>query len=127
MWIPLLVMAAAVADFRPVHTATSKIKKSSDPNAAAPVIELTRTDDVLAAAVRVEAIECAHALEAEVRELRLIAAHGVTIVVGVPQMFVAWSLLPDLAEAFAGTPDGRPTQRMPVVRVRTGERGSDAL
>ncbi len=34
--------------------------------------------------------------------LRLIAAHGVTIVVGVPQMFVAWSLLPDLAEAFAG-------------------------
>ena len=30
---------------------------------------------MLAAAVRVEAIECAHALEAEVRELRLIAAH----------------------------------------------------
>ncbi|HKT04601.1 MAG TPA: AMP-binding protein [Rugosimonospora sp.] len=32
--------------------------------------------------------------------LRLIAAHRVTIVVGVPPMFVAWSLLPDLAGAF---------------------------
>ena len=31
---------------------TNKIKKSSDPDAAAPVIELTRTDDVLAGAVR---------------------------------------------------------------------------
>jgi phosphopantothenoylcysteine decarboxylase/phosphopantothenate--cysteine ligase len=51
----VLVMAAAVADFRPVHTATSKIKKSSDPNAAAPAIDLTRTDDVLAAAVRARA------------------------------------------------------------------------
>jgi phosphopantothenoylcysteine decarboxylase/phosphopantothenate--cysteine ligase len=48
----VLVMAAAVADFRPVSTATSKIKKSADPHAAAPVIELTRTDDVLAATVR---------------------------------------------------------------------------
>jgi long-chain acyl-CoA synthetase len=35
-----------------------------------------------------------------VEVLRLIAAHQVTIVVGVPPMFVAWSLLPDLAEAF---------------------------
>jgi phosphopantothenoylcysteine decarboxylase/phosphopantothenate--cysteine ligase len=48
----VLVMAAAVADFRPTQVQTSKIKKSSDPNAAAPVIELTRTDDVLAGAVR---------------------------------------------------------------------------
>ncbi len=48
----VLVMAAAVADFRPTQTQTSKIKKSADPNAAAPVIELTRTDDVLAGAVR---------------------------------------------------------------------------
>ena len=51
----VLVMAAAVADFRPVHAATSKIKKSVDPDAAAPVIELTRTDDVLAGAVRARA------------------------------------------------------------------------
>lgn len=48
----VLVMAAAVADFRPAHPAETKIKKSSDPNAPAPVIELTRTDDVLAGVVR---------------------------------------------------------------------------
>jgi phosphopantothenoylcysteine decarboxylase/phosphopantothenate--cysteine ligase len=48
----VLVMAAAVADFRPKQMQTSKIKKSNDPDAAAPVIELTRTDDVLAGAVR---------------------------------------------------------------------------
>ena len=51
----VLVMAAAVADFRPTNVQTSKIKKSNDPNAAAPVIELTRTDDVLAGAVRARA------------------------------------------------------------------------
>jgi phosphopantothenoylcysteine decarboxylase/phosphopantothenate--cysteine ligase len=48
----VLVMAAAVADFRPTHFVTSKIKKSADPNADTPLIELTRTDDVLAGAVR---------------------------------------------------------------------------
>ncbi|KQY09557.1 phosphopantothenate synthase [Mycobacterium sp. Root135] len=49
----VLVMAAAVADFRPTHVATSKIKKSHDPGAAsAPSIELTRTEDVLAGTVR---------------------------------------------------------------------------
>src|ERR1700742_704791 len=48
----VLVMAAAVADFRPTQMQASKIKKSADPNAAAPVLELTRTDDVLAGAVR---------------------------------------------------------------------------
>jgi long-chain acyl-CoA synthetase len=37
-----------------------------------------------------------------VEVLRIIAAHGVTVVVGVPQMFVAWSLLPELADAFRG-------------------------
>jgi phosphopantothenoylcysteine decarboxylase/phosphopantothenate--cysteine ligase len=46
-----LVMAAAVADFRPTHVATSKIKKSADSTADAP-IELSRTDDVLAGTVR---------------------------------------------------------------------------
>jgi phosphopantothenoylcysteine decarboxylase/phosphopantothenate--cysteine ligase len=48
----VLVMAAAVADFRPSQVETNKIKKSADPDAATPVIELTRTDDVLAGAVR---------------------------------------------------------------------------
>jgi phosphopantothenoylcysteine decarboxylase/phosphopantothenate--cysteine ligase len=45
----VLVMAAAVADYRPVHVATTKIKKAAD---AAPTIELVRNDDVLAGAVR---------------------------------------------------------------------------
>ncbi|GLW32435.1 DNA polymerase III subunit epsilon [Actinoplanes regularis] len=35
-----------------------------------------RMSEMLTAAVRVEAVECAHELEAEVRELRLIAAHS---------------------------------------------------
>jgi DNA polymerase-3 subunit epsilon len=35
-----------------------------------------RISEMLAAAVRVDAVECAHSLEAEVRELRLIAAHA---------------------------------------------------
>jgi phosphopantothenoylcysteine decarboxylase/phosphopantothenate--cysteine ligase len=48
----VLVMAAAVADFRPTHVATSKIKKSADASADAPAVELTRTDDVLAGTVR---------------------------------------------------------------------------
>jgi phosphopantothenoylcysteine decarboxylase/phosphopantothenate--cysteine ligase len=50
----VLAMAAAVADFRPTHVATSKIKKSHEPGHTTdtPVIELTRTDDVLAGVVR---------------------------------------------------------------------------
>jgi phosphopantothenoylcysteine decarboxylase / phosphopantothenate---cysteine ligase len=47
----VLVMAAAVADFRPAHPATSKIKKGPA-GQGEPSIELTRTDDVLAGAVR---------------------------------------------------------------------------
>jgi phosphopantothenoylcysteine decarboxylase/phosphopantothenate--cysteine ligase len=50
----VLVMAAAVADFRPAHVATSKIKKKHDV-VDAPAIELVRTDDVLAGAVRLRA------------------------------------------------------------------------
>src|SRR3954470_17953115 len=51
----VLVMAAAVADFRPTHVATTKIKKSADASADAPTIDLTRTDDVLAGTVRARA------------------------------------------------------------------------
>jgi phosphopantothenoylcysteine decarboxylase/phosphopantothenate--cysteine ligase len=47
----VLVMAAAVADFRPAHVAGNKIKKTAD-DAAGPTVELIRTDDVLAGAVR---------------------------------------------------------------------------
>jgi phosphopantothenoylcysteine decarboxylase/phosphopantothenate--cysteine ligase len=45
----VLVMAAAIADYRPVHVATSKIKKTVD---TAPTVELVPTEDVLAGAVR---------------------------------------------------------------------------
>ena len=48
----VLVMAAAVADFRPAQASASKIKKGST---APPTIGLTRTDDVLAGAVRARA------------------------------------------------------------------------
>ena len=52
----VLVMAAAVADFRPTHVAATKIKKSHEPGAEeAPAIELTRTDDVLAGSVQARA------------------------------------------------------------------------
>ena len=48
----VLVMAAAVADFRPAQPATSKIKKgASEPSA----IDLVRTEDVLAGTVRARA------------------------------------------------------------------------
>lgn len=47
----VLVMAAAVADFRPAEVAASKIKKTADA-AERPTVELVRTDDVLAGAVR---------------------------------------------------------------------------
>jgi phosphopantothenoylcysteine decarboxylase / phosphopantothenate---cysteine ligase len=48
----VLVMAAAVADFRPAQVAAAKIKKGVD---APPTIELVRNDDVLAGAVRARA------------------------------------------------------------------------
>jgi phosphopantothenoylcysteine decarboxylase/phosphopantothenate--cysteine ligase len=47
----VLVMAAAVADFRPVHAATTKIKKTAE-DTAGPTVELVRTEDILASAVR---------------------------------------------------------------------------
>lgn len=47
----VLVMAAAVADFRPAHLATSKIKKGPA-GEGEPTIELVRNEDVLAGAVR---------------------------------------------------------------------------
>ena len=50
----VLVMAAAVADFRPAQVATAKIKKRVDDDSA-PSVELVRNDDVLAGAVRARA------------------------------------------------------------------------
>lgn len=48
----VVVMAAAVADFRPTTTAVAKIKKTDDPSDVPPPIELERTPDVLAELVR---------------------------------------------------------------------------
>ena len=49
----VVVMAAAVADFRPAHYADAKIKKTHDPADpdAAPTIELVRNPDILAGLV----------------------------------------------------------------------------
>ncbi len=49
--VHVLVMAAAVADFRPAHPTTSKIKKTVE-NSDGPTVELVRTEDILASAVR---------------------------------------------------------------------------
>lgn len=49
----ILIMAAAVADFTPAARATAKIKKTGEDDA--PRLELTRTEDVLAASVRARA------------------------------------------------------------------------
>jgi phosphopantothenoylcysteine decarboxylase/phosphopantothenate--cysteine ligase len=48
-----LIMAAAVADFRPTEYADAKIKKSED--GSSPVIQLERTPDILAGTVRARA------------------------------------------------------------------------
>lgn len=48
----VLVMAAAVADFRPARMAQSKIKKGPGEDDRPPTIDLVRNDDVLAGAVR---------------------------------------------------------------------------
>lgn len=48
----VLVMAAAVADFRPAQVATAKIKKGADEPSS---VDLIRNDDVLAGAVRARA------------------------------------------------------------------------
>ncbi|BBX16826.1 bifunctional phosphopantothenoylcysteine decarboxylase/phosphopantothenate--cysteine ligase CoaBC [Mycolicibacterium duvalii] len=50
----VLVMAAAVADFRPAHPAVNKIKKGPA-GEGEPTIELVRNEDVLAGAVRARA------------------------------------------------------------------------
>lgn len=58
--------------------------------------------------------------------LGLIARHGVTSVIGAPPMYVAWSLLPDLAAGFAGVrlalsgSAPLPAQALEQIRQRTG-------
>jgi DNA polymerase-3 subunit epsilon len=62
-------------DDRPLYVGTSRGIATRVRSYFTAAEKRARISEMLAAAVRVEAIECAHSLEAEVRELRLIAAH----------------------------------------------------
>jgi DNA polymerase III subunit epsilon len=63
-------------DDRPLYVGTSGDIASRVRSYFTASEKRARMSEMLAAAERVEAVECAHALEAEVRELRLIAAHA---------------------------------------------------
>jgi DNA polymerase-3 subunit epsilon len=60
---------------RPLYVGTSSSIATRVKSYFTAAEKRARIDEMLNAAERVEAIRCAHALEAEVRELRLIAAH----------------------------------------------------
>ncbi|MGW4467005.1 DEDD exonuclease domain-containing protein [Micromonospora sp. NPDC004704] len=64
------------ADDRPLYVGTSVDIATRVRSYFTAAEKRARMSEMLAAAERVEAVECAHALEAEVRELRLIAAHA---------------------------------------------------
>ncbi|GAA5184028.1 DEDD exonuclease domain-containing protein [Rugosimonospora acidiphila] len=62
-------------DNRPLYVGTSRSIATRVKSYFTAAEKRARISEMLTAASRVEAIECAHSLEAEVRELRLIAAH----------------------------------------------------
>ncbi|MER7166003.1 DEDD exonuclease domain-containing protein [Micromonospora sp. NPDC000207] len=64
------------ADDRPLYVGTSGDIATRVRSYFTAGEKRARISEMLAAAQRVEAVECAHPLEAEVRELRLIAAHA---------------------------------------------------
>jgi len=64
------------ADERALYVGTSKDIATRVRSYFTASEKRARISEMLAAAARVEAVECAHSLEAEVRELRLIAAHA---------------------------------------------------
>jgi len=64
------------ADDRPLYVGTSGDVATRVRSYFTAAERRARMSEMLAAAVRVDAVECAHRLEAEVRELRLIAAHA---------------------------------------------------
>ena len=64
------------ADERPLYVGTSVDIATRVRSYFTASEKRARISEMLAAATRVEALECAHGLEAEVRELRLIAAHA---------------------------------------------------
>ncbi|SNY32974.1 DNA polymerase-3 subunit epsilon [Paractinoplanes atraurantiacus] len=64
------------ADDRPLYVGTSKDIATRVRSYFTASEKRARMSEMIGAATRVEAVECAHSLEAEVRELRLIAAHS---------------------------------------------------
>ncbi|WP_320067132.1 DEDD exonuclease domain-containing protein [Micromonospora sp. RTGN7] len=64
------------ADDRPLYVGTSGDIATRVRSYFTAAEKRARISEMLAAAERVEAVECAHTLEAEVRELRLIGAHA---------------------------------------------------
>jgi DNA polymerase-3 subunit epsilon len=64
------------ADSRPLYVGTSVDIATRVRSYFTAAEKRARISEMIGAAERVEAIECAHSLEAEVRELRLIAAHA---------------------------------------------------
>ncbi|MFD6752427.1 MULTISPECIES: DEDD exonuclease domain-containing protein [Micromonospora] len=64
------------ADDRPLYVGTSRDIATRVRSYFTAAEKRARISEMLAAAERVEALECAHSLEAEVRELRLIGAHA---------------------------------------------------
>lgn len=64
------------ADDRPLYVGTSRDIATRVRSYFTAAEKRARISEMLAAAERVDAVECAHGLEAEVRELRLIAAHA---------------------------------------------------
>ncbi len=64
------------ADDRPLYVGTSGDIATRVRSYFTAAEKRARMSEMLAAAERVEAVECAHSLEAEVRELRLIGAHA---------------------------------------------------
>jgi DNA polymerase-3 subunit epsilon len=72
--VPGVYVFRAIDD-RPLYVGTSGAIATRVRSYFTAAEKRARISEMLAAATRVEAIECAHPLEAEVRELRLIAAH----------------------------------------------------
>ena len=72
--VPGVYLFRAVDD-RPLYVGTSGNIATRVRSYFTAAEKRARISEMLAAAVRVEAVPCAHALEAQVRELRLIAAH----------------------------------------------------
>jgi len=64
------------ADNRPLYVGTSRDVRARVRNYFVSSETRSRMGEMVAAAQHVEAVTCAHALEAQVRELRLIAAHN---------------------------------------------------